>query len=597
MSYNSVMLFAFVRPFLQAVLVVVLSVLPAWGFTARFKGDALTRLSMTVLASLTFLYLIEFGAYLLSLPQIVPLLFFTVASIASILLSRRSLPPPDGMLTWLALTFWMVGLQGLIVVYGATAWFGDWYEHYERSLFFVEQAPATTRFLLNTWSLPARGPLFNAAAGFMMNFLGKDFSTFQVIATTLNTLAVLSLALLLRDLSGLGQRTALRFGMLLCALAPWAVSQETFTWTKFAALAFLLQGIHLYLRGLKANNPSLTAASFVVFAAGILVHYLNLVFVIFFGLHFVYITAIRKWGWKRLLVSTGVSALLLATWFVYVFAIFGLKESFTANSTFGDFYSKVHPSTGKPAWSQVFANNMVATIIPYSFRHRFPDNLGKAPVVEQADPRLGANHLPPAGTSNRGGELLCDLANHPSSLLGSLGLAGIAALLLAARHHKSIRSEQRETGKVFWALFFLIGVPANIFLQRDFTPEGVAHLNLQPYICLAILFAVRVVKDRSTSLKAALIGLLVVESLFVSGALIFLESRPVSIFLQNGKVLAEGIVSLNKIYISNYVYKLQMQAVFLSDLLQGAKSYFLVVALALAAGTAMLGWKPTSSKT
>lgn len=548
--------------------------------------DALTRLSITVLASLTFLYLIEYGAYLLSLPQVVPLLLFTIASVASILLSKRSLPARDGVLIWLALTFWVVGLQGVIVVYGATAWFGDWYEHYERSLFFVEQAPATTRFLLNTWSLPARGPLFNAAAGFMMNFLGKDFSTFQVISTTLNTLAVLSLALLFRDLSGLRQRSALWFSLLLCALAPWAVSQETFTWTKFAALAFLLQGIHLYLRGLKENNPSMTAGSFVVFAAGILVHYLNLVFVIFFGIHFLYITAKRKWGWKKLLVSAAVSALLLTTWFAYVFAVFGLKASFTANSTFGDFYSKIHPSTGKPAWSRVFANNMITTTIPYSLRHGFPDNLGKAPVVEQADPRLGARHLPQV--RNPLSEFLCDLANHPSSLLGSLGLAGIAVLLLAARSSRTIQPERAVPGKIFWALFFLIGIPANIFLQRDFAAEGVVHLNLQPYVCLAILYAVCAIKDRSSGLKAAIIAVFVVESILVSGALILLESRPVPISMQNGKLLVDGIVSLNRIYVSNYVYKLEMQAVFLSDILRGKQLYFLIWAFGLAAGTAAL---------
>lgn len=587
------MLFAFVRPFLQAAIAVLLGIVPAWGFTARLKVDALTRLSVAVLASLTFLYLIEYGAYLLSLPQLAPLLLFTLASVVSFLLSRKVMPPSDGVLTWLALTFWIIGVQGVIVVYGATAWFGDWYEHYERSLFFVEQAPATTRFLLNTWSLPARGPLFNAAAGFMMNFLGKDFSTFQVIATTLNTLAVLSLALLLRDFSGLKQRTALWFSLLLCALAPWAISQETFTWTKFAALAFLLQGIHLYLRGLKENNSSMTAASFVVFAAGILVHYLNLVFVLFFGIHFLYITAIRKWGWKKLFVSAGISALLLATWFAYVFAVFGLKASFTANSTFGDFYSKVHGSTGKPAWSRVFANNMIATTIPYSFRHGFPANLGKAPVVEQSDPRLGAEHLP--HSRNRLGEFLSDLANQPSSLLGALGLAGIAALLLAVRTSGRAQPEQAAPGKVFWGVFFLIGIPANVFLQRDFASEGVAHLNLQPYICLAILFGVWALKDSSSRLKTALIAVFTVESILGSGALVFLESRTASIAQQNGKLLVEGIVSLNKIYVSNYVYKVEMQAVFLSDTLQGNQLYFLILALGLSAGLAVLALRHSES--
>jgi hypothetical protein len=116
-------------------------------------------------------------------------------------------------------------------VYGGVTWFGDWYEHYERSILFLDHLPPETRFHLGIWTLPARGPIFNATAAFFMRILGRDFASHQVFATGLNTLAILPMALLLRDVDRLNQKTAILLGAGLFGLSPFAVQHEVFTAT------------------------------------------------------------------------------------------------------------------------------------------------------------------------------------------------------------------------------------------------------------------------------------------------------------------------------------------------------------------------------
>ena len=62
------------------------------------------------------------------------------------------------MLAFLALVFWLLLFLLLVRNYSGARWWGDWYEHYERALFFSEHKPADTTFLgpLATCCRPGR---------------------------------------------------------------------------------------------------------------------------------------------------------------------------------------------------------------------------------------------------------------------------------------------------------------------------------------------------------------------------------------------------------------------------------------------------------
>ena len=130
------------------------------------------------------------------------------------------------------------------MVYGAQlGWAVDWREHYERSLFFLEQLPPETTFIDGMWQLSARAPLFNSIAGLLMGGLGKDFWVYQIIASVLNAFPVICLALLFQNISRAHRIPSLILSCLIFALAPFAVQQEIYPWTKMFTTGFILVGI------------------------------------------------------------------------------------------------------------------------------------------------------------------------------------------------------------------------------------------------------------------------------------------------------------------------------------------------------------------
>ncbi len=201
------------------------------------------------------MYLLEFGAYLLSFPQWVPLTLLLISFFYSVvvLFKSRFEFPWNGLFAWIALSIWILGLQSWIAAYGAASWYGDWYEHYERSIWFLEQQSPQQKFLFSMWPLSARGPLFNAICAMLMNS-GDDFASFQVFATVLNTFPVLPLALLIRYIAKLKISSALIWSVLICGLAPFAVQQETYTWTKSFTAGILLSAVYFYRAGLSENR-------------------------------------------------------------------------------------------------------------------------------------------------------------------------------------------------------------------------------------------------------------------------------------------------------------------------------------------------------
>src|SRR5262249_14491169 len=129
------LLFRVLEPLVQAAGAILIIVLPFWWWTRRFRVDALTRLSLSAIAGFTLLYLLEYGAYLLSLSQGVPLVLFFIVCLVLFLATSRQKQGPNppsfswsGILTWFAVASWILAFQSRIVVYGAVTWFGDWYE-------------------------------------------------------------------------------------------------------------------------------------------------------------------------------------------------------------------------------------------------------------------------------------------------------------------------------------------------------------------------------------------------------------------------------------------------------------------------------------
>ena len=191
-----------------------------WWLTGRIKLDPLCRLVITVCANYYAIFLYEFCAYHARLPQFLIVSTFYASVLVSLLHIRKEHAgktlqtfPWHALLCWSALVIWLTGLQALILSYGGSYRYGDWYEHYELSLFYLDQWPSTARFLDGMWTLPARAPLFNTTVAFLMTN-GSEFRHFQIYSSVLNSFAFLPMALLLRDIAGLSEKHALLWLMM-----------------------------------------------------------------------------------------------------------------------------------------------------------------------------------------------------------------------------------------------------------------------------------------------------------------------------------------------------------------------------------------------
>lgn len=165
----------------QIGIIIVLSFLPTYGFVCKLKLDPLTQLFIAISSSFTLLYLLEFLSYAFKLSHWIPLLIisgFCVFSLKRFYIlktKKQNFISWQGVAAWAGLAIWLMGFQIQVNVYGTIFWSGDWFEHYERTLLFLDQKPPTTLFLDGWWTLPARGPLFNSVSAIFYPYLVKIF--------------------------------------------------------------------------------------------------------------------------------------------------------------------------------------------------------------------------------------------------------------------------------------------------------------------------------------------------------------------------------------------------------------------------------------
>jgi len=155
--------------------------------------------------------------------------------------------------------------------YSGLDWYGDWLEHFQRSLFFLHRFPADAPIIMG-YRLPARPPMMNVLAAFFMAQTQDRFELFQVASAFLNTLVVLPCCLMLPAL-GLARRPRTLPLVALFAFSPVVMENATYTWTKSLSVFFVVLALWFYLAGWRKNDRPRMVAAFLALSAGLLVHY------------------------------------------------------------------------------------------------------------------------------------------------------------------------------------------------------------------------------------------------------------------------------------------------------------------------------------
>ena len=313
----------------------------AWPLAARLSLDPAEKLAA---------YLFAFAVYVLDLPRATFLALPLVAA-AGLIMGRRTLVGVLGdrdaralLIGQLLLIGWSVGWLLLIVSYSGGGWAGDWFEHWERTRFFLLHLPRDIK-LLGVYPLPARPPLANLVTGALLAVTGATFSGYQLVTTLLNCLVFLPAALLARrfclrtEPQAPADRSRVVIAVLVALLMvnPSFVENTTFAWTKLITAFFILSALYFFLRT-QDSTPAPAAAPLCAasLAGGLLAHYSAGPYVLLLVAAW-FALGHRRWRdatfWRQTAVMGLVGGLILATWFGWSFATYGARGTLLSNTS------------------------------------------------------------------------------------------------------------------------------------------------------------------------------------------------------------------------------------------------------------------------
>lgn len=341
-----------------------------WPLASRLRLDPAERVGATVVVSLLGTYLLAFAIFLAGLPApamwVLPFL-----GAGGLLAGRRALPAlfadraARGLLAGLGLvTAWCIGWLALIASYSGGGWAADWFEHWERTQFFLRHWPLDMKFL-GLAPLPARPPLANLVTAGLVGVAGVNFPTYQAALALLNCLVFVPAALLarrFRGATGAGAASALLAVLLM--VNPSFVENATFAWTKLIAAALVLAGLYFFLRAHDADAPAAAGPLCAVsLAAAFLAHYSAGPYIVMLALAWGWRGRARladaRW-WRQTLQLAAIGAAVLATWFAWSIATYGAPATFLSNT------SVTEAERGNQLAK--IALNLRDTFVPHCFR-------------------------------------------------------------------------------------------------------------------------------------------------------------------------------------------------------------------------------------
>jgi hypothetical protein len=460
----------------------ILCLLPLCGFAPGFfllrraQWSPLEKFCGSIGLSLILIYLVFWGAFCAGLPA-GPVAWLSSAACAVLgWLARRDIQrlfrnsaARRSALALGALAAWTLLALSMIRVYSGAGWSGDWMEHFQRSLFILHGFPADSP-IIGGYILPARPPLMNALCGFFMAQVGDEFAVFQVVSTLLNALAFLPCCLLLPALAGKrgfhGKAARAPYWILaaLFALNPMVIQNATYSWTKALTAFYVLLALSFYLSGWRKRSAARILAAFVALSAGLLGHYSAGPYVVFLTLHYVlWLFWRRPQKWRELAGVTLVCGLLLATWFGWSLAQYGVNGTFKSNT------SVTSAQSYKGSAAARVGGNIVDTVIPALLRH--PAALA---MFQQGS---GAGAL-------RDKFFIFYQVN----VVFAMGLVGGPLVLCLL--FRTFREKRKRSGaaaeRVFWILLIPFCVATGIAVAGERDEIGLAHLTLLPIAMLGL---------------------------------------------------------------------------------------------------------------
>jgi hypothetical protein len=454
--------------------------------TSRLRLHPAESLPVTIGLSWLIIFQVRFLAYLLGQPEPADRLLLG-ASLLGLLVGRRELSrwarnrhARDMLVASAALMAWFIAHQAATVIYVGGFWFGDWFEHYERMLFFVHQKPLDTRFLGGMYILPARPPMQNVCQAHVAGLVSDSFAAFQISSTFFGVLAVLPVFLAMRRLAK-GPGVSVWVGAALLSASWPLLSHVTFTWTKAFCAFYVLLGLALYRRG----TPRRQVLAFVMLGSAVLVHYSAALALIPLLVWHVAVSARPARALPRALLRGLPGALLLLPWLLVVRIAF--PGEFLASTSSARMTVGLTPL----GWALRTVHNLLTTTLPIYAADRLDaiqEVLARAPLMGVRD-------------------VLFLVVNQ--SWLGAMQATGLVMLCVAVARLQ--RDGRLPRAAWFW-LWQLVGTALCLSFSHPAVPDfGLAHIGLLPLILLVPAWIAAAWPTLSLAARRALVAALALQ--------------------------------------------------------------------------------------
>ena len=447
---------------------------PGLLFVRRRGWLPLETLVASIAMSLVLLYLVSFGCFVAG---VLPTFSYAISAVAwgmtlwcwkEVRSLWRDSTVRTALTAFAALCVWTLLVTALVRHLGGGDWGHDWIEHFQRAEYFLGQIPHDFRFVgMNL--LPARLPLVNLLCAFYMTQVGSGneigFEQYQVISYLLNLLVFFPCCLFALRFGG-PARTKIWLLAGLLAFNPSVMQNLSFLWTKQLSAFFVVLCVHWYLRAMREKDGFRMICAFLSLAAGFLAHHSAGLYILFLAPHYLGVCFREQpRRWRELATITVLCSGLLATWFGWSIATYGVDDTFGSNRVIVDYVVSTESGTDY-------------SVIPRSIYHSI------VPCLLRREP-LGLLDQPSALGRIR------DIAfdNYQLNLwpmTGSVGGLLIAYLLIRKRTRPSPEPAGRE--RWFWSLFIPFMIAVGVGGVFYAAPCGVAQLSLQPLAYLGLSF-------------------------------------------------------------------------------------------------------------
>ncbi len=515
-----------------------------WPWVARTKLASGEKLLAALFLGLTAVFLAGWAIYVFKLPAVAAGLL-PVLALGGILSRWTDLRPVAAdplvrglLLGQAAVLAWTLGWLATIASYSGGGWAGDWFEHWERTRFFLERWPLETKFIAQ-YLLPARPPLVNVVTGVFLGFGPADFAHYQIVGTVLAALAFLPAALLAARWGG---PAAVPVAAALFFASPLFVQNATFAWTKLPAAFFILAGLWFFLRTRDAAAPrGAGVLCALALGAGTLAHYSAGPYVVMLVAAWLVGGWTRRrdpvW-WRGTFVAAGAGAALLAVWFVWSASAYGFNGTFLSNSS----ATAVAKQSGSQ-WA-VIGLNIFDTVVP--------------PHLRTLDPALLAQ------TSPWGRWRDWAFVAYQVNLLFAFGAV---AWLVISREAARVAAGAAARDVRFWTVFSVGTVLLGIGTHGDRDHWGLAHISLQPFVLLGLAFLAARWSALGRGARALLLGGGTVDVLLGIGLQFGVQGFAFDRWFRPDGITAGSLSSYNVAAGMNLASKIHHRLAFASDLL------------------------------